>query len=81
MRRMAGSLTLAAGALILLALPLVIGATQNVENERFTGLMVAALIACIVALVLTRTSQRLMRNAADACAPAARPSIGDDSAD
>jgi len=69
---MAGSLTLAAGALILLALPLVIGATQNVENERFTGLMLAALIACIVALVLTRTSQRMMRSGADPSAPAVR---------
>ena len=58
MRRMAGSLTLAAGALILLALPLVIGATQNVQNERFTGLMLAALVACIVALVLSSVQDR-----------------------
>ena len=61
MKRLAASLTLGAGALILLALPLVIGATQNVDNDRFTGLMLAALVACIAALGLVRLSHRLMR--------------------
>ena len=81
MRRMAGSLTLVAGALILLALPLVIGATQNVQNERFTGLMLAALVACIIALVLTRTAQRMTRNARGSAAPAVPPSVGDEGRD
>lgn len=61
MKRLAGSLTLAALALMLLALPLVIGAMHNVDNDRFTGLMLAALVACMAALVLSRMSHRLLR--------------------
>lgn len=61
MKRLAGSLTLAALALMLLALPLVIGAMYNVDNDRFTGLMLAALVACVAALVLSRMSHRLLR--------------------
>ncbi|MCC7548105.1 MAG: hypothetical protein IT532_10095 [Burkholderiales bacterium] len=81
MKRLAGLLTLAAGALILLALPLVIGATQNVLNERFTSLMLAALLACVIALVLTRLSHRLMRGHPDPEAPRVRAPIRDDRPD
>lgn len=58
-RRLAGSLTLIAGVMLLLGLPLVIGAASTVGTERFTGLMVAALVACCSAVVLTSTAQYL----------------------
>jgi len=80
MRKLAGSLTIAAGGLILLALPLVIGATQNVQTTRFTGLMLAALLACVCALVLTRLSHRLMQGAAPYPA-AARAQASDEDRD
>jgi len=43
--------------------------------------MLAALVACIVALALTRTSQRMMRNAPGSPAPAVPPSVGDEGRD
>jgi len=40
-----------------------------------------ALVACIIALVLTRTSQRMMRNPPGSPAPAVPPSVGDEGKD
>ncbi len=59
-RRLAGSLTLIAGVMLLLGLPLVIGAASTLGTARFTGLMVAALIACCSAIVLTSVAQYLV---------------------
>lgn len=59
-KRLAGSLTLIAGVMLLLGLPLVVGAASNVGSERFLGLMLAALVACCSAIVLACGAQYLV---------------------
>ena len=59
-KRLAGSLTLIAGVMLLLGLPLVIGAAHHIGSERFIGLMVAALVACCSAVVLTSGAHYLV---------------------
>ncbi len=59
-KRLAGYLTLIAGVMLLLGLPLVVGAASNVGSERFLGLMLAALVACCSAIVLACGAQYLV---------------------
>lgn len=61
-RRLAASLTLAAAALVLLGLPLVIGAAQSVHDERFIHLAMAALVACTSAVALATGAQVLLHS-------------------
>lgn len=58
-RRLAASFTLAAAGLVLLGMPLVIGAVLNMHDARFVDLMTAALVTCTGAIACAAAAQIL----------------------